>query len=246
MDDPVWRDLLDEAASDPGARSARRELCRVLVTAFEEMGRLLRVIGHVSGLGRVDGSSPFGNGDDRLVAMGYLSATAGSLLAGMSALFDDENLYAGAALSRQLVEVEYLMWAFAGDQEEASSWLRSTPDERRARWQPRHLRSRSRERFPGSDYGEHCEFGGHPTPKGVRALIDTRPIIKEVLLDDAARHGVSIWEYAVAAVRGSEVLDPDRGVPRQQVEAVAAAAASWRSCDRIGGITAVWRARPSP
>jgi hypothetical protein len=128
-------------------------------------------LGNIIGPGRVDGSSPFGNGDDSLVSLGYLCETAASLIVGAMQLLDDANCYAGAALNRQLVEVEYLAWAFGEDQEEAALWLRSSRDDRLQRWQPRHLRQRSQGRFRGADYAQHCELGGHPTPQGVRALI---------------------------------------------------------------------------
>jgi hypothetical protein len=140
------------AASDHEAISARRAVCRKLVTAFNQSGTSLRTVGNLTGPQRVDGSSPFDNGDDGLVALGYLSETAASLISGAVELFDDGNLYACAALNRQLVEVEYLAWAFAEDQDEATSWLRSSREARINRWQPRHLRQRSKGRFRASDY----------------------------------------------------------------------------------------------
>lgn len=45
---------------------------------------------------------------------------------------------------RQLVEVEYLTWAFAEDEDEAMRWMRSTKEERMRFWQPRHIRARQR------------------------------------------------------------------------------------------------------
>lgn len=38
-------------------------------------------------------------------------------------MLEAENWYAAAALSRQLVEVEYLVWLFGTDPTEAEAWL---------------------------------------------------------------------------------------------------------------------------
>jgi hypothetical protein len=161
---------------EPPQKTNRRSghgalLCEALSAGFQHTGESLRIAGHLFGPQRVDGTSPFGNGDDRLVALGYLSGTAAALLSGAIELLERNNLYAAAALNRQLVEVEYLVWAFAEDQDEAAAWLRSGRHERQQRWQPRHLRDRSDGRFRGEDYAEHCELGGHPTPPGCRVLL---------------------------------------------------------------------------
>jgi|SRR5581483_1204959 len=85
-------------------------------------------------------------------------------------LLEQDNLYGAAALLRQLVEAEYLAWAFAEDRVEAAAWLRSTNEKRREMWQPKHLRERSGGRFRAIDYAHHCECGGHPTPSAKRLL----------------------------------------------------------------------------
>lgn len=198
--DPL-RDSLTAAARNDTARHARRAVCDALSIGFHRTGETLRVGGHLFGPQRVDGTSPFGNGDDRLVALGYLSETAAALIGGVVKLIEHDNLYAAAALNRQLVEVEYLTWAFVEDQEEAASWLRSTRQERLQRWQPRHLRDRSQGRFRGQDYAEHCEVGGHPTPHGVRALFAAETATTtEIIMSEAANHGTSAWEYLLLAV----------------------------------------------
>jgi hypothetical protein len=55
-------------------------------------------------------------------------------------LFTDGRTYAAAALTRQLVEVEYLAWAFETRDEDAARWLRSDRAEREAFFTPRKLR----------------------------------------------------------------------------------------------------------
>jgi len=152
---------MDAALEDQASRAVRAELCRLLGPAFDSAGRSLWVLGSIVGVDRVEGRSPFGFGSDAAVGVAVLAQIAGQLMSGSVRLLDDDNLYGALALVRQLVEVEYLAWAFAEDQEESESWLRSTKDERFGRWQPRHLRERSQGRFRGKDYGYHCELGGH-------------------------------------------------------------------------------------
>lgn len=97
---------LQEAAENPAARQLRRDLVRELADEAANAGDLLRVTGHLLGSGRVDGSSPFGNGDDGLVALGYTATTLASLLRGIELLVRASQYYPAAALIRQLVEVE--------------------------------------------------------------------------------------------------------------------------------------------
>ena len=241
--DSLRRDLLD-AAQHGEARQSRRDLCEALKPGFRRTGEILRTAGSVHGSQRLDGSSPFGNGDDRLVALGYLSETAAALVGGAVDLMEARNLYAASALNRQLVEVEYLMWAFAEDQEEAASWLRSTQQDRQQRWQPRHLRQRSQGRFRGEDYGEHCEIGGHPTPKGVRALFSGEASFTiEIIVSETAKHGVSAWRYLLLAAvvfAHRHDWDPMTLVPDELAKAVGAAEARWRGVDHVIDI---WQAR---
>ena len=150
------RSSLRQAAGDEDAMAARRALCQSLVIAFEVAGQSLRLGGHVIGAERVDGSSPFGNGDDGTVALGYISCTCASLISGATYLLERGNCYAASALNRQLVELEYLSWAFAEDHDEAANWLRSDRTERMRRWQPGQLRQRSNGQFRGSDYTDHA------------------------------------------------------------------------------------------
>jgi len=192
------------AAEDPLGREARRELPRRLVPALLSIGQDLRVGGWMHGTDRIQHVSPFGNGDDGVVALGYVVEVAAALLSGASAALDAGNLYAAAALVRQVVEAEYLAWAFADDRDEAADWLRSTREQRLQRWQPRHLRQRSDGRFRGSDYHLHCEFGGHPTPGGARSYLncshDKALLFTEVLWFELSSHGQSMWRYTCHAL----------------------------------------------
>ncbi len=245
-DDPLryWslRSAIRSAAEDEDAKSSRRRVSRALVIAFDHTSQSLLTTGHIFGTNRIDGTSAFGNGDDGLVALGRLSSTASSLILGTVTLLEQHNCYAASALNRQLVEVEYLGWAFAEDHDEAASWLRSTRQERLERWQPRHLRDRSRGKFRGVDYAEHCEIGGHPSPQGIRALISgTKAETAELILTEACFHGGSTWEYLVEAI---SAWCADEGlaaslVPPNIVDSIKIAKDAW---DRHDHLAATWMA----
>lgn len=192
------RTLIEGAESNEAGRAARQRVCRVLATTFRQAGQRLWVCGYILGTDRRDGRSPFKFGSDATVGLGIVAQIAGELTSGAVTLLECDNLYGAAALLRQLVEVEYLAWAFAEDQEEATRWLRSTREERRELWQPRHLRARSDGRFRSADYGQHCDRGGHPTPDAMPLLPDHQRRQSAALWwFDLASHGVSAWEYAV-------------------------------------------------
>jgi hypothetical protein len=190
---------LSLAARDPLARAARVEVCLGLADGLRDVGQLLHVCGNIVGSDRVNGSSPFGNGSDAVVGLAGIIRIGALLCRGIVDLLNAGNVYSAAALSRQLVEVEYLSWAFANDHEEASSWLRSSREERLSRWQPRHLRNRAGTRFRAQDYADHCESGGHPTPAGALRLVDGPPKMADFIWYEAAIHGSSVWSYMIDA-----------------------------------------------
>lgn len=178
-------------------RAERRALAASLPKGLGESGQLLRLAGVLIGPGCAEKISPFMNGDDGVVEAGYLAEIAGDLLASSIQLLDAGHHYSVAALVRQLVEVEYLMWLFANKPNVPGDWLRSDRKTRRDQWQPRHLRDRSDGRFDADDYKHHCELGGHPTPDGARIFIDTavskRVVVAELLLFEMCEHGANIW-----------------------------------------------------
>jgi hypothetical protein len=201
MDDDALRKAIAEAAEDATGQAARERVCDVLGAAFSYVGMALWTGGYVVGPDRPDGTSPFGFGSDATVGLAIVLQIAGELTLGSTALLAGDNIYAAAALVRQMVEVEYLAWAFAEDDEEAEAWMRSSRSERMKLWQPRHIRKRSAGRFRATDYAGHCERGGHPTPKAVSLLKyhgGRPPVAMEWL--DLAEHVTSTWRYARAAI----------------------------------------------
>jgi hypothetical protein len=197
------------------------DVARILSDVFRAAGQLLWVAGALVGPDRVTGRSPFGFGNDRVVGLAVVAQVGGELCAGAVTLLDVGNLYATAALLRQLVEVEYLAWAFAEDDEEAAAWLRSTKEERMQIWQPRHVRGRSAGRFRAQDYGHHCDIGGHPTPDARRALPDHETIPACVWWGELATHGAGAWGYIARAAE--KLGHPLKGTALEEV------VAAWRS-----------------
>lgn len=192
--------MLSEAENDAAGAERRVELCRALAETFRETGDLLWIGGNLLGPDRASGSSPFDFGSDAAVGLATVIQIAGELTSGAVVLLEQDNLYAAAALIRQLVEIEYLAWAFAEDDEQAEAWLRSTHDERLKFWQARDLRRRSGGRFRSADYARHCERGGHPTPDAMALLPDhSRRDSLMLWWFDLALHGASTWDYVNAA-----------------------------------------------
>ena len=189
------------ALLDPEAREIRQECLQQLVKGLWTLGDLLRLAGTMIG----QRSAPDIHPAPALVGMGYVANTASRLLSGSSVLLADGNRYAASALARQVVETEYLAWAFAEDQEEAGAWLASDRKDRLSRWQPKHIRDRSAGRFRAKDYHQHCETGGHPTPDGCRFLVE-RGADDQVqgLLVDSLLHGRSTWMYLITAAVAQE------------------------------------------
>jgi hypothetical protein len=210
-----------KAGEDKKGIASRRELCQAVAFAFTKVGEGLWLCGYVIGPDRVEGESPFGFGSDATVGLGTVVQIAGELSSGVAALLDQGNRYAAAALLRQLVEVEYLTWAFAEDEDEAMHWIRSNREQRMRFWTPGHIRKRAGDRFRGSDYALHCEAGGHPTPEGVHLLPSrsTEPAFFD--WNDLAFHGLSAWDYTLVAADKLGYGDEIRALPESQALSIA-------------------------
>jgi hypothetical protein len=202
IDIDTARALVEAAANDADGRGAREGVCKALAATFRMAGERLWAGGYILGTDRRDGRSPFGFGSDATVGLAVVMQVAGELMSGTIELLAHGNLYGAAALLRQLVEAEYLTWAFAEDEQEATMWMRSSRSERLRMWQPRHLLTRSGGRFRATDYHGHCERGGHPTPDATMLLPGHgRYQSPELWRLDLAEHGVSAWRYAMDAAQ---------------------------------------------
>jgi len=239
--------MLVEAAAAAEPQAAREHVCDTIAEGFRQVGKMLWAGGYFIGADRRAGTSPLGFGDDATVGLAVVVQVAGELMAGAVTLLREGNIDAAAALVRQIVECEYLAWAFAEDEEEARAWMRSTRSERMGLWQPRRIRDRSAGRFRAVDYALHCERGGHPTPAAMTMLPVHSPSVPIGLAWlDLAGHELSTWRYvsAVTSCHGWEKV----GAVQDWSTLIAAAVDSWRAQDQLPELAAqnedLWRKRP--
>jgi hypothetical protein len=152
-------------------------------------------------------TAPNRNVLDSVDSMGVLLQMAGELMFASANLLSAREIYAGAALLRQLAEIEYLTWAIKENHRTADNWLHSTHDERMASFSPAQLRKTSKGRFLDKDYRDHCELGGHPTPRGIVMLGGKEIGVAQGNLVDLLTHGwrirdqVSAWSGAFPRAR---------------------------------------------
>jgi hypothetical protein len=200
-DSSILRAAVRAAALDPDIIAVRIALAHFTADRFRHVGRYLHAYGHIFGTDRRDGSSPFGHGDDAAVAVSMLLRIGGQLVSASADLIADGRHYAGAALIRQLVEVEYLAWAFETKDEESARWLRSTREERQSFFTPAKLRKAADGHFRSVDYSYHCELGGHPAP-GSWILLSEDAAMPQLMLSDCLGHAERIWKHVVGWAKG--------------------------------------------
>jgi hypothetical protein len=201
------KELARHSAVNQAEVSARHDLADFTARTFIEVGQELHAIGNIFGTDRREGLSPFGNGSDEMVAVSLLFRIAGQLMSAISDLFRDGRAYAAAALVRQMVEIEYLAWAFQARDKDAERWLRSTREERESFFSPRKLRGAANNRFRSKDYGYHCELGGHPVP-GSSLLLSNDATTAQLLLSDLLGHTGRIWDSFLDWSQGNEFAFP--------------------------------------
>jgi hypothetical protein len=199
----LTRESIVAAAEDELLKACRRDLARFSAEQFLEVGTELHVLGHFIGSDRKTGSSPFGHGDDETVAISMLLRIASQLISASADLFTDGRHYAAAALLRQMVEIEYLAWAFEIRDGDARRWLRSDEQERQEFFKPAKLRAAAEGRFRSKDYGYHCELGGHPVPNA-SMLLTADQAMAQLLLSDLLGHVGRIWDHLVGWAREDE------------------------------------------
>jgi hypothetical protein len=196
-----------QSAQDERLITLRDQLAKFTAATFHQVGDELHAVGHIFGPDRVNGDSPGGHGSDEIVAVSLLLRIAGQLVSASADLFADGRHYAAAALLRQLVEIEYLAWAFQTRDKDAERWLRSTREERESFFKPAKLRQASDGRFRGKDYGYHCELGGHPVP-GSFILLRGDVAISQLLLSDLLGHTGRIWDHILDWAGGNSWAVP--------------------------------------
>lgn len=163
----------------------------------------------------------FGLAEGARWAVATVSQMGAELAVCAAQLYEAERWYAGAALVRQLIEVEYLLFLFASDDQEPERWLRATTEETKRLFSPAAMRTRSGGRFRAEEYAAHCEVGGHPRRQGHHLLHEhlrlgtgsTAPAADPgVQWVDLAQHVSRLWgNYVKAVTRHSPSnIYPDR------------------------------------
>jgi hypothetical protein len=223
----LTREAISAAATDPSQVEIRVELARFVSKQFDHVGTALHLVGHIIGPDRTTGASPFGHGSDEVVAISLLLRIASQLVSASTDLFLDGRSYAAAALVRQMVEVEYLAWAFETRNHDAERWLRSNEQERQDFFKPSKLRRAAQGRFRSKDYGYHCELGGHPVPMAA-ILFSNSPTTSQLLLSDSLGHAGRIWDHIVgwAQFRNETVI-------LEQIPEMSSKFSEWKSKDLL-------------
>ncbi|HXQ38341.1 MAG TPA: hypothetical protein VN843_30355 [Anaerolineales bacterium] len=182
----LWQSRLRSSVGDSKLWRSRRQVMLMTARDFMAVAKvLLRPI-------EEDEES-----EDAIHAVGLLLQMSGELASAAGRLLSDGEHYAGAALVRQVVEIEYLTWTFKEGHRSASKWLQSTHDERMKMFSPRELRKTSKGRFLSRDYQHHCEQGGHPVPVGSFLLSAQSPSSAQMLLVDLIVHCWRTWDQIV-------------------------------------------------
>ena len=133
---------------------------------------------------------------------------AGELTRAAAKLLGSGQHYSGAALLRQIVEIEYLTWTFKEGQRDPKKWLNSTHRERMQDYTPAQLRQTSHGRFLAKDYQDHCEQGGHPVPAGAPLLSGQNRAGAQLFMADLITHDWRTWDHVQAWARGFPTIQP--------------------------------------
>jgi hypothetical protein len=92
---------------------------------------------------------------DAIHAVGLLLQMVGELAYAAGRMLSDREYYSGAALLRQVVEIECLTWTFQENSRSPAEWLESTHEKRMKDFSPAQLRQTSKVRFLSKDYRDH-------------------------------------------------------------------------------------------
>ncbi len=216
------------AAKDDSLANLRTELAQFTAKTFSDAGQEMFLIGHFLGTDHTSSVSPFGHRSDETVAVSMLLRMATQLVSGSAELLIDGRPYAGAALVRQIVEIEYLAWAMATRDGDGERWLRSNHRQRESFFSPAKLRKAAQGTFRGKDYSYHCELGGHPTPH-VSLHLDSNPALPQLLLSDMLGHAGRIWDHLAHWGRDSTNGGPILNRHQQMLKRFS----EWKSLDPL-------------
>jgi hypothetical protein len=197
----IAKEPFEEAVIEEETQRVRVDLCELLNAALTDYGYKLFVTGNAIAGGPTNAQDPDVKDIlERTIGLSCVVQIAGELGVACVNLLQTDQIYASFALVRQIVECEYLCWAFAHDQDEARKWLNSTRAERLSFWSPRHMRQRSQGEFRDKDYAVHCEFGGHPTPRAFSLLRISRTVYPNAIWLELTSHLVNVWSHTTRAI----------------------------------------------
>lgn len=162
----------------------------------------------------------------QLEGLGTLAEMAGELAPEAVAAYKRQRWYAGAALVRQLIEAEYLVFLISRDPSVAEEWLAATPEKMRKEFTPARMRARASGMFRDKEYWLHCGLGGHPSPSA-RHLLASHPDpigSKEIHWLDLAQHLERLWSHFCRALHAVDAFD---AAPEEVVLEVGRTVAAW-------------------
>jgi len=172
---------------DPQAIKLRESTCSSLANALAATGAVLWA---------------FGLAEQPRRAIAAAIQMGGETARGAVTLLGDNNRYGAAALVRQIVEIEFLLFLFAQDTDEPLRWASSDLKAVREQYQPARMRARSGGQFRIEEYSSHCQVGGHPRYAGAYVLpehIRLGPFSDEAVFAagwvDLAQHLARVWRW---------------------------------------------------
>jgi hypothetical protein len=179
-----------KALADNDAHRVRTAFARATTAALLHVGQVLDV-----GAGML--------ADDSARALSLVVRMGGQLASGACTLLDSGNAYAAAALARQFVEMDYLLWTFADNPQDMAGWLHASRNQLSKRFQPSTMRERSNGAFRAAEYRSHCEHGGHPNRSAWFLVSDSPPLdLVRAGWVDLGHHLERAWALLVRACAG--------------------------------------------
>lgn len=193
--DPDFLVWLRQVTTDRQLARLRCKTIAGVAPKLEAAGFSLQNFGNAADNDETFSSLPGDESRAAAYTVGELGRIAAELAGVSGELLCGERHYAGAALLRQIVEIEYLTWAFAQEKRDAVEWLNSTSEDRRSYFRAARLRKLAGDRFKDKDYWHHCEQGGHPVPGAGGLIGGSNQAAAQILLVDLLLH---CWRIADA------------------------------------------------
>ena len=184
---------------DPNALQLREATCKALADALAATGAVLWA---------------FGLAEQPRRAIAVVIQMGGETARGAVMLLRDNNRYGAAAIVRQIVEIEYLLYLFAQDNDEPLRWASSDLKAVREQYQPARMRERSGGQFRTEEYSSHCQVGGHPRYAGAYVLPEhfrLGPLSHEAVSAagwvDLTQHLARLWRWVGQILSKYDLLE---------------------------------------